>query len=463
MRYIPNNAPVREDMLRQMGIPEIGELFRSIPEQLQYKRSLEVPGPLAEDEQLDLFRQLSEKNLDQGHALNSFLGAGAYRHASYLVADSLLQRGEFLTAYTPYQPEISQGTLQAIFEFQTFMTMLTGMEVANASMYDGASACAEAVLMADRLKNGRQRVLLAQSLHPLYREVVRTHTRFMGLELDTLGLEGGGAPGSSGRVDAAALKSALGDDVACVVVQQPNFFGVVEDLAPLAEAAHSAGALLIVVVNEALSLALLEPPGAAGADIVVGEAMSFGVPLYFGGPYLGFMAARDEFKRQLPGRIAGETVDTHGERGFVLTLATREQHIRREKATSNICTNQNLVMLTALINLTLLGREGLLETGRRNVSHLGYFRGGLAGLTGYRETFGGPVFNEITLTCPRPAADIVHGCLKRGVLPGLDAARLLKPGGGPPDADRLLVVAITETSRREEIDALLAALREEGK
>jgi glycine dehydrogenase subunit 1 len=447
MRFIPNNAAVRAEMLAELGLPDTEALFASIPAEVRLQRPLDIPDGMAEEDQLALFRRLADRNEAQ-HYL-SFLGAGSYPHFSPLVIDSLLQRGEFLTSYTPYQPEISQGTLQAIFEFQTFMTFLTGLDVANASMYDGASATAEAVLMAERITRGRARVLLSGALHPHYRRVVGTHTRFHDLAVDTVPWDQ-----ASGRMDLAALEERLDSDVACVAVQQPNCFGVVEELAAVAERARAAGALLVVSVTEALSLALLEAPGRLGGDIVVGEAQSFGVPVAYGGPYLGFMATRDAHKRQLPGRIAGETVDEEGRRGYVLTLATREQHIRREKATSNICTNQNLVMLAALIYLTLMGREGLAAVARQNASALAYFLERVERLPGYALAFTGPHFNEATLSCPRPAAEVVAHCLERRVVPGLDLGRW-----DPALGDRLLV-AITETKDKAAIDALVAALGE---
>jgi glycine dehydrogenase subunit 1 len=427
MRFIPNNESVRQAMLAELGLADIEALFASIPREVRLGRELALPAGMAEEEQLGYFSGLAEAN--EGRTYTTFLGAGSYPHFVPLTIDSLIQRGEFFTSYTPYQPEVSQGILQAIFEFQTFITTLTGMEVANASMYDGASATAEAVLMAQRLTRGRPRVLLPQSLHPHYRAVTHTHTHFLDLTLETVPMDS-----ASGRMDLAALEKALGPDVSAVVVQQPNAYGVVED--------------------EAMSLALLATPGELGADLVVGEAQSFGVPVAFGGPYLGFMATRDAYKRQLPGRIVGETVDLEGRRGFVLTLATREQHIRREKATSNICTNQNLVMLWALIYLTLMGREGLRQVARDNVSLLAYFRERLGTLPGYALAYGGPSFNEVTVTCPRPAAQIVQACLKRGVVPGLDLARW-----DPALADKLLV-AVTETKNRADIDRLIDALRE---
>ena len=449
MRFIPNNGPVVREMLDEMGLPSLEALFDSIPPEARLGRPLDIPPGLSEEAQLRLFEALAGRN--EGQAYSAFLGAGSYSHYIPLTIDSIIQRGEFLTAYTPYQPEISQGTLQAIFEFQTFITILTGMEVANASMYDGASATAEAVLMAGRLAPGRCRVLLSAALHPHYRRVVDTHTRYLELETGTVPMDE-----KSGRMDGAALQAMLDDGVCCVVVQQPNAHGVIEDMAAIAETTRAAGALLVVSVNEALSLALLEAPGLLGADIVVGEAQSFGTALQYGGPYLGFMATREAHRRQLPGRIAGATLDADGRRGFVLTLATREQHIRRENATSNICTNENLVMLSALVYLTLMGREGLRAVARRNLSQLRYFLDRLAGLPGYAPAYSAPGFNEVTVRCPRPAAEIVARCAKRRIVPGLDLSRWDASQGG------LLLVAVTETSTKAEIDALIEALGEAG-
>ncbi|MEE8433684.1 MAG: aminomethyl-transferring glycine dehydrogenase subunit GcvPA [bacterium] len=453
MRFIPNNGPVVREMLDVIGLPDVEALFDSIPAEARLGRPLDIPPGMSEEAQLRLFEALAERN--EGREYTAFLGAGSYSHHVPLAIDSIIQRGEFLTSYTPYQPEISQGTLQAIFEFQTFITILTGMEVANASMYDGASATAEAVLMAGRLARGRSRVLLSAALHPHYRRVVDTHTRFLDLEPDTVPIDG-----KSGRMYGAALASMLDDGVCCVVVQQPNRYGVIEDIAAIAEKTRAAGALLVVSVNEALSLALLETPGRLGADIVVGEAQSFGTALQYGGPYLGFMATREAHRRQLPGRIAGATLDAEGRRGFVLTLATREQHIRRGKATSNICTNENLVMLSALIYLTLMGREGLRDVARRNLSQLRYFLDRLAGARGYAPAFSTPGFNEVTVSCPRPAAEIVARCANRRIVPGLDLARW---DDALTDARTdLLLVAVTETSTKAGIDALIEALVEAG-
>ncbi|MEE8396641.1 MAG: aminomethyl-transferring glycine dehydrogenase subunit GcvPA [bacterium] len=445
MRFIPNNEAMQREMLHEMGLDDLERLFDSIPPEARLNRALELPPGMAETEQLAFFRSLAGRNAGAG--LSSFLGGGSYPHFIPLAGDSLLQRAEFLTAYTPYQPEVSQGTLQAIFEFQSFITTLTGTEVANGSVYDGASATAEAVLMAARIGRGRSRVLVPESLHPHYLAVLKTYTGALQLTLEEVPLDP-----DTGRIALAALEQKLDEDVACVLAQQPNFFGVVEDLAAVAERANSKGALLVTVIAEALSMALLKPPGESGAAIVAGEAQSFGVPVYFGGPYLGFMTTREEYKRQLPGRIAGQTIDAEGRRGFVLTLATREQHIRREKATSNICSNQNLVMLSALIYLTLLGRHGLEQAARQNVALLAYLLERVATLRGYEPLYSGARFNEVALACPRPAAEIVGACLRRGIAPGIDLGRF------DPARSGQLLVAVTETKDKAAIDALVEAL-----
>ena len=446
MRFIPNNRPVIQEMLAEMGVSGLDTLFASIPEAVRLRRGLDLPDGMAETDQLRLLGEMAARNHTRPE--RTFLGGGSYPHFSPLLADALIQRGEFLTSYTPYQPEISQGTLQAIFEFQTFMTMLTGMDVANASMYDGASATAEAVLLAERAGKDRAGMLLAETLHPHYRAVIETHTRFLEFPRASLPMHP-----DTGQLDLDALDQALDGQTACVVVQQPNFLGVVEDIAAIAGRVHAAGALLIVAVNEALSMALLEPPGKLGADLVAGEAQSFGLPLNYGGPYLGFMAVQEKFMRQIPGRIAGRTVDQEGRPGFVLTLSTREQHIRRERATSNICTNQNLMMLAALMHLTLLGREGLAQAARQNVSLMAYLRQELATLPGFTPALSGAVFNELTLRCPLPAAQVVAQCAAAEVVPGLDLGRV------SPAWENLLLVNVTETKRREDVDALVDALK----
>ncbi len=352
MRYLPKSPAERALMLREIGVSSIDELFSHIPAEFRLNRDLAIPRQMAESEIVDWFRARAAEN---GTGYDILLGAGAYNHYRPLVIDALISRGEWFTAYTPYQPEIAQGTLQAIFEFQTMICELTGMEVANASMYDGSTGAAEAVMMAMRL-TGRHSAILARSVHPEYRQVIATYAQYQGLPLTEAAFTG------NGRIDLAALDAAITDNTACVLIQSPNFFGTIEDVAAIADVVHAKGALLVVAIAEAVSLGIVRPP--AEADIVSLEAQSFGVPLSYGGPYAGVIATREKFVRQIPGRLAGQTTDRNGKRGFVLTLSTREQHIRREKATSNICTNQALIALMANIFLDVYGREGLPAAGR---------------------------------------------------------------------------------------------------
>jgi glycine dehydrogenase subunit 1 len=360
MRYLPKSPADREAMLKAIGARSINDLFASIPAEYRLERDLNVPRQMAESEIVDWFRERSHENGD-GYA--TFLGAGAYYHYRPVIIDALISRGEFLTAYTPYQAEISQGTLQSIFEFQTMICELTGMEVANASMYDGSTAAAEAVMMAVRL-TGRRSVVIARSLHPEYREVLETYAHHQGLPLNTVPFT------DSGRLDLKALEKSITQETACVLVQSPNFFGTIEDVAAVADIAHKKGAMVVVSIAEAVSLGIVEPP--RQADVIAMEAQSFGVPLGFGGPYCGVIATREQFVRQMPGRLVGQTTDRDGKRGFVLTLATREQHIRREKATSNICTNQALVALMVNIFMTIYGKVGLRELAKQNLAKTAY-------------------------------------------------------------------------------------------
>jgi glycine dehydrogenase subunit 1 len=360
MRYLPKSPADREAMLKSIGSRSIDDLFARIPSEYRLNRDLKIQRQMAESEIVDWFRERSREN-GENHA--SFLGAGAYNHYRPVIIDSLISRGEFLTAYTPYQAEISQGTLQSIFEFQTMICELTGMEVANASMYDGSTAAAEAVMMAVRL-TGRRSVAVARSVHPEYREVLSTYAFHQGMPLSSVPFA------DSGRVDLKALEESLTSDTACLLIQSPNFFGTVEDVDALAEIAHSKGAMLVVSIAEAVSLGIVEPP--RKADVIAMEAQSFGVPVGFGGPYCGVIATREAYVRQMPGRLVGQTTDRNGKRGFVLTLATREQHIRREKATSNICTNQALIALMANIFMTIYGKVGLKELAKHNLAKAAY-------------------------------------------------------------------------------------------
>jgi glycine dehydrogenase subunit 1 len=360
MRYLPKSPADREAMLQAIGVRSVDDLFAPVPPEFRLKRDLNIPRQMAESEIVDWFKLRAKEN---GEGYISFLGAGAYFHYRPVIIDALVQRGEFLTSYTPYQAEFAQGTLQAIFEFQTMVAELTGMEVANASMYDGSTGAAEAVMMAVRI-TGKNGAVVARSLHPEYREVLETYATHQGIPLKTV------AFAESGRVDLKELQQAVSDDTACILIQSPNFFGTIEDVEGIAEIAHKHGALLIVSIAEAVSLGIAEPPRAA--DIVAMEAQSFGVPLGFGGPYCGVLATKEKFVRQMPGRLAGQTVDKKGKRGFVLTLATREQHIRREKATSNICTNQALVALMVNIFMTVYGKVGLKELAKQNLAKTAY-------------------------------------------------------------------------------------------
>ena len=360
MRYLPKSPSDRDAMLKSIGSRSIDDLFAPIPSEYRLNRDLKIQRQMAESEIVDWFRERSREN---GENHTSFLGAGAYNHYRPVIIDSLISRGEFLTAYTPYQAEISQGTLQSIFEFQTMICELTGMEVANASMYDGSTAAAEAVMMAVRL-TGRRSVAVARSVHPEYREVLSTYAFHQGMPLSTVPFA------DSGRLDLKGLEECLTSETACLLIQSPNFFGTIEDVEALAEIAHSKGAMLVVSIAEAVSLGIVEPP--RKADVIAMEAQSFGVPLGFGGPYCGVIATREAYVRQMPGRLVGQNTDRNGKRGFVLTLATREQHIRREKATSNICTNQALIALMANIYMTIYGKVGLKELAKHNLAKAAY-------------------------------------------------------------------------------------------
>jgi glycine dehydrogenase subunit 1 len=441
MRYLPKSPAERQEMLAAIGVQSIDDLFSSIPERYRLREALKVPGPYSEAEIIQYFKERAAEN---SVGYTSFLGAGVYNHLRSVVTDAIIQRGEFLTSYTPYQAEISQGTLQAIFEFQTLMCQLTGQEVANASMWDGSTATTEAVLMAERV-TGRSRVLVARSLHPEYRDVLRTYAKNSGLHVEELPFA------VDGTLDQKALQSAIKDDVAALVVQSPNFFGVIESVPALADAVHASGALLVVAVTEAVSLGLVKPP--AEADIVALEGQSFGLPPSYGGPFAGVIASRDKFVRQMPGRLAGQTLDTEGRPGFVLTLATREQHIRREKATSNICTNQALCALAATVHLTLLGKEGLREMAHQNLSKAQFALAELTKIPGVRRTFAAPFFNEFTIELPRSARMVNSHLLREKIVGPLPL------GPSYPELTKHALVCVTETTTRADIEKLAAALR----
>jgi glycine dehydrogenase subunit 1 len=441
MRYLPKSPAERQEMLSAVGVKTIEELFHSIPEKYRLKQPLNLPAAMSEQEVVQYFSERAKENSD---GYTSFLGAGVYNHLRSVITDTILQRGEFLTSYTPYQAEITQGTLQAIFEFQTLMCQLTGQEVANASMYDGSTATTEAVLMAERL-TARGRVLVARSVHPEYREVLRTYAKNSGLHVEEFGYT------TAGTVDTKALSGLLKDDVCAVVVQSPNFFGVIETLGPLAEAAHEHGALLVAVVAEGVSLGAVKAP--SEADIVAMEAQSFGLAPSYGGPYAGVVASKDKFVRQMPGRLAGQTVDQEGRRGFVLTLATREQHIRREKATSNICTNQALCALAATVHLTLLGKEGLREMAEQNIAKAQFALAELEKIPGVKRAFSGPFFNEFTVEFPK-SVRLVNAELLREKIIGPFVL-----GTPYPELTKNALVCVTETTTREQIERLAAGVR----
>ena len=443
MRYLPLTGDDRRDMLGVIGAASVDELFRDIPASARIDGLLDLPNHQGELEVERAMTAMAARNRPAG-AGPSFLGGGAYRHHIPAAVDHLIQRSEFLTSYTPYQPEISQGTLQFLFEFQTQVAMLTGMEVANASMYEGATATAEAVLMAQRLTR-RHGAVLSGSLHPHYRETVRTQTQFLGLRLDL-------APTDiSGGED---LASHITADTACVVVQTPDFFGNLHDTTDLAKECHEAGALLVVVVTEPVSFGALKAPGDMGADIVAGEGQSLGVGLNFGGPYVGLFATRSNFVRQMPGRLCGETVDADGRRAWVLTLSTREQHIRRQRATSNICTNSGLCALAFGIHVALLGEAGLRRLAALNHAAAVRLAGRLDSVPGVRvvnRTF----FNEFTVELATPAAAAVDTLAADGILAGVPVSRLLPDD---PALANLLLVAATETNTDADMDALATGL-----
>jgi glycine dehydrogenase subunit 1 len=445
MRFIPHTEQDIREMLETIGVQNVDQLFAGIPDNLQLgNKHLDLPPALSEIEVISALRQIQMRNPDPEET-SSFLGAGAYRHYSPAVIASLIQRGEFSTSYTPYQAEVSQGTLQAIFEFQTMITMLTGMDVANASMYDGASALAEAVLMSNRI-NKQKEYLIASSVHPEYRQTTETYLRGTDLRLINVPYS------SDGKTDFEFIRANLNDRTSAVILQSPNFFGIVEEYEQLGRELKDQNTLLIVVVVEPLSLGILKPPGEREADIVVGEAQSFGLPVSYGGPYAGFFATRKKFVRQIPGRLAGETIDRKGRRSFVLTLSTREQFIRREKATSNICTNQGLCMLAATIYLAVMGKQGLRELALLNLRKADYLKNKLSKMKGFSVRFNSDTFNEVVLRCPRPATEVRDALLGYNILAGLPLGNYYQEL-----ADSLLICT-TELNTVEAIDRLAEKL-----
>jgi glycine dehydrogenase subunit 1 len=438
LRYLPKSDLERREMLSAIGVDFLENLFSNLPAEVRLNRTLAIHPGKSEYEIVDYFRARGDESAN-GYA--SFLGAGVYSHYRPVLVDTVVSRGEFLTSYTPYQAEIAQGTLTTIFEFQTMICQLTGMEVANASMYDGSTAVPEAAMMAMRL-TGRDKILTARTVHPEYREVLRTYAQHQGMPVDELDYVQ-----ETGAIDTAELEKKIDDQTAAVIIQSPNFFGIVEDVKRAAEIAHRHGALLVFIFSEAVSLGLLEPP--RDADIVAGELQSFAISPVYGGPFAGVIATKEKFMRQIPGRIVGETKDTRGNRAFCLTLATREQHIRREKATSNICTNQALIALMATVFMTVYGKEGLRELAEQNLAKAHYLAGKLP------QRFSGPFFNEfVASTNGRALGEINDALLKKKIIGGLPLDRFY------PELKNSMLLCATEMSRRENMDAIAEAFHQ---
>lgn len=446
MRYLPLTDADRREMLGVIGVKSVDDLFCDVPERARRSGLVDLPKRQGELEVERALMKMAAKNVSAG-SVPFFLGGGAYRHHVPSTVDHLIQRSEFLTSYTPYQPEITQGTLQYLFEFQTQVAMLTGMDVANASMYDGSTACGEAVLMAHRVTK-RKKAVLSGTLHPQYRAVVENISEVGGYAIEVM------PPAIPGTTE--DIIAHIDSDTSCVVVQGPSFFGDLVDIRAIAAAAQAKGALLIAVVSEVVSLGLVTSPGDMGADIVVGEGQSIGNGLNFGGPYVGLFATKTKYVRQMPGRLCGETVDAAGERGFVLTLSTREQHIRREKATSNICTNSGLCSLAFTIHLSLLGEDGFRRLARINHANAVKLADALSAVKGV-EVLNDTFFNEFTLRLPKPAAEVVDALADKGIIAGLPASRLIP---GDASLENLLIVASTEINTDEDRALYASALKE---
>jgi glycine dehydrogenase subunit 1 len=435
LRYLPKSDSERRQMLDACGVNSAEELFSHLPEEVRLKRPLDLAPGISEYEIVQYFRERADQN---SNGFASFLGAGVYNHYRPVLVDTVVSRGEFLTSYTPYQAEISQGTLTTIFEFQTMICQLTGMDVANASMYDGSTAVPEAAMMAVRA-TGKGRIVIAKSVHPEYREVLRTYAKFQGMPVDEFGYSA-----EAGTLDLEDLERKMDDLTGAVIIQSPNFFGIVEPVKAAAEIAHRRGALLVVIFTEAISLGILEPP--ADADIVAGELQSFAISPGYGGPYAGIIATREKFIRQMPGRLVGQTVDSRGNRAFCLTLSTREQHIRREKATSNICTNQALIALMATVYMSVYGKQGLRDLAQQNLAKAHYLAGRLT------PRFNGPFFNEFVVTTEGKSPDDINkGLLRKKIIGGLPLGRFY------PELGDCMLVCATEMSRRADMDAFADA------
>jgi len=435
LNYSPHTQKDKKEMLDVIGVASVEDLLKAVPQQFRLQK-LDLPEGISELELKVLLSDKAARNRST-HEFTSFLGAGAYEHYIPQAVEAVISRGEFLTAYTPYQAEASQGTLQAIYEYQSLICELTGMDTANASMYDGASALAEAILLSIR-ETGRRRVIFSSALHPEYKQVIKTYLEGYKAQLAEI-------PHSEGLFDEGRLKEQVNDDTACVIVQNPNFFGFIENAEKIETVCHSRGALLIACVNP-ISLGILRSPGEYNADIAVGEGQSLGIPLNYGGPYLGFFAVKEKHMRKIPGRIAGMTKDIEGKRGYVLTMQAREQHIRREKAASNICTNAGLMALAACVYLSLLGKEGIKEVARQNVLKSHYLKDNILKLTGYELMSSRPFFNEFVIRCGKDPFRIIGGLLKQGIIGGLPLGRVY------PDMKNCMFICATETRTKADLD-----------
>ncbi len=445
MSYVPNTPAEQQEMLRAIGAQSVEDLLAAIPEEVRLKRPLDLPKAMSEADVRRLLTRMAEQNADLDHYI-SFLGAGSYDHIQPSVVPHLARRAEFYTSYTPYQPEISQGVLQATYEFQTMVCQITGMEVANASLYDGSTAVVEAALMAVG-PNGRGDVLVSRALDPQYRATLKTYAHARGFTVREVGLE-------DGATSITELRAALTPDTKAVIVQHPNFFGVLENVREIERATHKTKALFVVAITEPASLGALEPPGSYGADIVAAEGASLGSPIGYGGPALGLFALRSEFVRRMPGRVAGQTVDDRGQTGYVLTLQTREQHIRRERATSNICTNQELLAIFATVYLSALGKSGFADLGAQCLRRAHYAQQAVCAIEGFSPVFTQPFFDEFAVTCPMPVEQLNAELRDRGLIGGYDLSR------DYPELENAALFCVTETRSREDMDTLVTALEE---
>ncbi len=444
--YVPTTAAEQQEMLRSLGAESIEDLLQSVPKHLRLNRALNLPPGASEIELRRVLGKMAARNANLDEHL-CFLGAGVYEHYIPAVVPHLVKRSEFYTSYTPYQPEMSQGMLQAIYEFQTLMCQLTGLDIANASLYDGSTAVAEAALLAVGPTNGRGTIVTTRAMDPQYRQVLHTYAHARGFRVQEAALDG-----RTGQTDLETLNELVNDETSAVIIQQPNFFGALEDVHAIEKIAHKGKALYVVAISEPFSLGMLEAPGNYGADLAVGEGMALGNPVSYGGPGVGFFAAKKDYMRRMPGRLAGKTVDNRGQTGYVLTLQTREQHIRRERATSNICTNQALVALAATVYLAAVGKEGFREASAQSLQKAHYAQQHISRIPGFYPAFTGPFFNEFAVTCPMPIYDLNLNLAEQGFIGGYDLARSY------PELENTALFCVTETRSKAEIDEFISAL-----